>query len=122
MAAFCASPGAPLWLFIPVQNRFGGFGGERGAFLGIGQKSASRPQTKQRGLWTIRAGLGSTIVMRATVRCRAITFTVCTTIICLRSMITNTAGRLRTTTRASLSGTIHTGTIDRCRGCKEGRR
>jgi glycerol-3-phosphate dehydrogenase len=47
----------PLRLFIPVENRWGGFGGAVRNFLGIRQRAGQQPTSKKRGLSTIRAGL-----------------------------------------------------------------
>jgi glycerol-3-phosphate dehydrogenase len=45
----------PLRLFIPVENRWGGFAAATRNFLGL--RSQSRQPAKSRGLWTVRAGL-----------------------------------------------------------------
>jgi len=47
----------PLRLFIPVNNRWGGFAAAARNFLGIRRKSQPRTTQRNRGLWTIRAGL-----------------------------------------------------------------
>ena len=47
----------PLRLFIPLENRWGGFGHALRNFVGIRQRPEQQPPRKERGLWTIRAGL-----------------------------------------------------------------
>jgi glycerol-3-phosphate dehydrogenase len=47
----------PLRLFIPVDNRFGGFAAAAKTFFGIRTAPRQKQPPKRRGLWTIRAGL-----------------------------------------------------------------
>ncbi len=47
----------PLRLFIPIENRFGGFGAAVRSFLGMRPGKGRKRQGKPRGLWTVRAGL-----------------------------------------------------------------
>jgi glycerol-3-phosphate dehydrogenase len=47
----------PLRLFIPVENRWGGFGAALRNFIGLARRPEQQTQRKTRGLWAIRAGL-----------------------------------------------------------------
>jgi glycerol-3-phosphate dehydrogenase len=47
----------PLRLFIPLENRWRGFGAALRNFAGIPQRAKQKAPPKNRGLWTVRAGL-----------------------------------------------------------------
>ena len=55
----------PMRLFIPLENRWGGFATAVRNFLGIRPKRGRPAGPKPRGLWTVRAGLSALRSLRA---------------------------------------------------------